>query len=287
MRDALAAEWFKTTHRRMTYILLGALCALMVLFYVILWLRIREGPDPKELDSTLRYLALKEGMSFRNVVPYGLQLERFFVTLLSVIFAATMMGNEYDWRTVGAVLSRGVRRRDFLAAKLIIALAFAVVCVVTAFVVAMIMSAYFSNLYGLPYGDFTLGRIVGVFESLGRTVFVVVPFVLLALLFSTIWRSAGQAVGFALGFFFLEGIFTGLLDNARGLLTHIPDAMLNINAIGVMQANGSYPGAEDRGGPFAGNAGPEPWIGALILTAWMSVFVAATFWRFLKRDVGE
>src|SRR6185369_8720115 len=159
MRDALAAEWFKTTHRRMTYILLLSLWALMVMFYIILWLRIREGPAHRGFDSRAEWLALREGMSFRNVVPYGLQLERFFVTLLSVIFTATMMGNEYDWRTVGSVLGRGVRRRDFLTAKVIVALGFAAVCVVSAFLVAMAMSAYFTNLYGLSYGDFTLGRL--------------------------------------------------------------------------------------------------------------------------------
>jgi ABC-type transport system involved in multi-copper enzyme maturation permease subunit len=151
----------------------------------------------------------------------------------------------------------------------------------------MAMSAYFTNLYGLSYGDFTLGRLAGVLLSLGRTTFVVIPFVFLALFFATIWRSAGQAVGFALGFFFLEGIFTSLLDNARGLLSHVPDAMLNINAMGVMHANGSYPGSQDRGGPFSGPVGPAAWVGAAVLGAWMAAFVVATFWRFLRRDIGE
>src|SRR5512140_3232431 len=234
MRDALRAELFKTVNRRMTYILLGAMAVLMTLFYIILWLRLREGPEVG-VQAQVRYLALREGMSFVNVVPYGLQLERFFLTLVAVIFTATMMGNEYDWRTGGVVMTRGVRRRNFLAAKLVTSGLFLATALCTGFVFALVWSAWFSNLYGLPYGAFGVERFADLFASLGRTWFVVMPFALMALLFSTFWRSAGQAVGFSLGFFFLEGIFTGLLDSAHGFLAHIPEALMNANVSAVMR----------------------------------------------------
>jgi len=287
MANTLRAEWFKVTHRRMTYILLAAIAVLMTLFYVILWLRIREGPEPG-LQGQVRYLALREGMSFTNVVPYGLQLERFFLTLITVIFTATMMGNEYDWRTVGVVMTRGVRRRNFIVAKVVTGAAFLAVALCVGFAVAMALSAWFSNLYNLPYGSFGAQRFLDLALSLGRTWFVVFPFVLMALLFSTFWRSAGQAVGFALGFFFLEGIFTGLLENAHGFLAKIPEALLNVNAIAVMQANGVLNGdSQDRGPFLSGVAGPDAWRAAAILATYIIVFGAVAFWRFERRDISE
>jgi ABC-type transport system involved in multi-copper enzyme maturation permease subunit len=288
MREAIASELFKTLRRRMTYIILGAMAVLVTMFYVILWLRLRQGPDPT-VASQVRYESLRQGMSFENVVSYALELERFFATLLCVVFTATMMGNEYDWRTAGLVLSRGVRRRDFVAAKVLVSLGFIVVMVTFGFLVAMACSAWFTNLYHLSYGTFSVARAWNVVASIGRTSFVIVPLVLMSLLFATIWRSAGQAVGFSLGFFFLESIFTGLLDTASGFLGKIPEALLNVNAAAVMSANGAVQGDTGGGGPLGGGSsgGPSVLRGAAVLSAWLVVFLVVSFWRFERRDVQE
>ena len=286
MVDALRAEWFKVSHRRMTYILLAAAMGLTALFYVILWLRIRDGPDPG-VNGLVRLLALKDGMSFKNVVPYGFALERFFATLVCVIFTGTMMGNEYDWRTVGVVTGRGVKRWHFMLAKVISGFAFTLLTVVLCFVVAMICSAWFSQLYDLPFGSFSAARVFDIFASAVRTWFVILPFVLMSLLFATQWRSAGQAVGASLGFYFIEGIFTSLLNNARGFLAHVPEALFNINGDAVMRANGVL-GRSGEGGPFQiPDSGPPEWRGGLILGVWMAIFLVAAFWRFQRRDIQE
>jgi ABC-type transport system involved in multi-copper enzyme maturation permease subunit len=287
MRKALAAELFKTRNRRMTYVLLLAMAGLTALFYIVLWLRLRDGPSAS-VASQVRYAGLRSGMSFSHVVPYGLQLEHFFATLLCVVFTATMMGNEYDWRTAGLVVSRGVRRRDFLAAKVIVSVGFTVVLVAVGFVVALACSAWFSHLYHLPYGDFSIGRVGNAFASIGRTSFVIVPLVLMALLFATIWRSAGQAVGFSLGFFFMESIFTSLLDTAHGFLEKIPEAMINANAAAVMTANGVSGNEGQGGGPFSGGGASLPmWRGVSVLVLWLVVFLVIAFWRFERRDIQE
>jgi ABC-type transport system involved in multi-copper enzyme maturation permease subunit len=286
--DALRAEFFKVSRRRMTYILFAAATGLVLLFYIILWLRVREGPDRNTIQSQIRWLALRDGLSFRNVVPYGFALERFFATLVCVIFTGTMMGNEYDWRTVGVVTSRGVKRWHFLFAKLVSGIVFTLITVTLCFLVAMAASAWFSHLYGLPYGDFSFTRVVDMFASLGRTSFVIFPFVVMSLLFATQWRSAGQAVGAALGFYFIEGISTSLLTNARGFLTHVPDALFNINGDAIMRGNGVLGRAGDSGGPFAiSDGGPPGWRAFLILSAWLLLFGIAAFLRFQHRDIQE
>jgi ABC-type transport system involved in multi-copper enzyme maturation permease subunit len=287
MREAVASEIFKTLRRRMTYIIILAMAALVTMFYIILWLRLRQGPDPT-VASQVRYESLRQGMSFANVVSYALDLERFFATLLCVVFTATMMGNEYDWRTAGLVLSRGVRRRDFIAAKVVVSLAFVVLMIIVGLLAALACSAWFTHLYHLSYGTFTAARVWNVIASIGRTSFVIVPLVLMSLLFATIWRSAGQAVGFSLGFFFLESIFTGLLETASGWLGKIPEALLNSNATAVMSANGSVQGDAGFGGGAAGaTTGPPVLRGTLVLLAWLLVFLVVSFWRFERRDVQE
>src|SRR6266568_4239451 len=105
MRNALAAELFKARRRRMTYILLGALVGLVALFYFVLWLRVRQGPEPR-LRGLVEYQGLLDSMAFANVEPYGLQYVRTFGTLVAVIFAGMMTGNEYDWGTAALAISR-------------------------------------------------------------------------------------------------------------------------------------------------------------------------------------
>jgi ABC-type transport system involved in multi-copper enzyme maturation permease subunit len=287
MIDALRAEFFKVSRRRMTYILFGAATGLVLLFYIILWLRVRQGPDHNTIRAQVNWLALRDGLAFRNVVPYGFALERFFATLVCVIFTGTMMGNEYDWRTVGVVTSRGVKRWHFLFAKLVSGIVFTVITVTLCFLVAMAASAWFSYLYDLPYGEFSVARIADMFASTGRTSFVIFPFVVMSLLFATQWRSAGQAVGAALGFYFIEGIFTSLLTNARGFLTHIPDALFNINGDAIMRGNGILRAGEG-GGPFAiAEGGPPGWRAFLILSGWLLLLGVAAFLRFQRRDIQE
>jgi len=283
--DALQAEWFKVTRRRMTYICLGVFSALVLLFYVILWLRIREGPGDRASEFAF-WIALRGALSFRNVVPYSLNLERFFATLVCVIFAGTMMGNEYDWRTVGVVTSRGVRRWHFVFAKAVSGVVFTVVCLLLGFLVAMAASAWFTNLYGLNWGAFDAARVADILTGLLRTTFVILPFVFLSLLLSTVWRSAGQAVGAALGIFFMEGIFIALLNAARGWISYLPDFFFSVNVDAVMRGNGTF--SDNGGGPFIlGSGGPPEWRGLLVLAAWISLFVLGAFWRFQRRDIQE
>jgi ABC-type transport system involved in multi-copper enzyme maturation permease subunit len=280
--DALRAEWFKIVRRRMTWISIFVFCALILLFYVILWLRIREGPDLLRRNGFADWLALRVAMSYPSVVPYGLSLERFFATLVCAIFAGTMMGNEYDWRTVTVVTARGVRRSHFFIAKVIASVGFTVVAVLLGFLVASAASAWFTWLYGLPWGEFDA---VDTILSFLRTVFVILPFVFFAMFFATVWKSAGPAVGAALGFFFVEGIFINLLSSARGWLQHVPAFFLNQNIDAVLRANGTL---RDVGGPFLpSSSGPPEWRGFLVLGIWMVATVIWGFWRFTRRDIGD
>jgi ABC-type transport system involved in multi-copper enzyme maturation permease subunit len=285
LRHAIDAEMFKIVRRRMTYILLLALGLLMLISYLLLWWGIRAGPGHRR-NALADWIALKSTMSFARVTPYGLALERFFATIVCVIFAGSMMGNEFDWRTVGLFSARGVRRWHFVAAKAVVSVLFTVAAVTLGFLVAIAASAWFSHLYSLPYGTFDVARLGAAVAGAARTAFVMLPLVLLALLCATLFRSAGQAVGAALGVFFLEGIFTTLLNRTVGWTSHIPEALLNFNGDSVMRANGTF--SAEGAGVFLSGSGDAPvWRAALILLLWSAGFVAFALWRFQRRDIQE
>ena len=286
MLNALRAELFKTVRRRMTYILLLSLSGLITLYYLLLWWQIRHQPTGRR-GAIREFFNLRDGMSFDGAIPYALQLERFFVTLVCIVFVATMLANEYDWRTASVALGRGVKRHHFLAAKAIVGLGFVLLSVTLGFVVALGWSAWFSFLYDLPFGavDWALARTA--LEGVGRLVFAVIPFAALALFLATIFRSAGQAVGVAAGVFFLEALFTGVLTDARGLLSHVPEVLLASNLRAVLAANGAVRESTLAGplGLVVGESTIPIWRAAAVVTAWTAFMVTASFWRFQRRDI--
>jgi ABC-type transport system involved in multi-copper enzyme maturation permease subunit len=282
---ALDAELFKILHRRMTYVLIFAVAALVVLSYVLLWWGVRAGPGHRR-NAYFDWLAMKTTMSFASVIPYGLSLERFFVTIASVIFAGSVMGNEFDWRTVGVFSARGVRRWHFIAAKVIVSAAFTFALVAVGFAVAMAASAWFTHLYHLPYGGFDAPRAGSAIAGVARTTLVLLPLVLLALLAGAALRSAGQAVGAALGVYLAEAVFTALLNRSQGWVSHVPDALINFNGDALMRFNGAF--SSEGTGPFIFGSGDAPaWRAVSVLALWALAFVAFALWRFQARDIQE
>ena len=281
---ALRAELFKTVRRRMTWISLATIVVLVSLVYFGLWLRLREGSGDRP-EAALIWAGIRLGVSFRNTVPYGLAVERFFATIICAVFAGTIMGNEYDWRTIGVAVSRGVRRWHFLAAKVAVAVGFTAAVTLTGLLTAMVASAWLTVAYDLRWATIDAAWGADLVMSFGRTVFAILPFVILALLVGNVWRSGGQAVGASLGVFFGETIFVGLLSLTDGWPTTIAKGLFSENIDAIMGANGTF-GASN--GPFiAATGGPPGWRAAVILASRTVLFAGLAFWRFQRRDIQE
>ncbi|MFN0149010.1 MAG: ABC transporter permease [Dehalococcoidia bacterium] len=284
LADALRAELFKVVRRRMTYICLAAVAILAGLVFLGLWLRLREGPGDRP-EEVVTWIVFRSAVSFTNAVPYGLSVTRFFATLIAVVFAGTIMGNEFDWRTVSVVAGRGVRRWHFIFAKAAVSVGFTFMVLLIGLAACVAASAWLTQVYGLSWGDADAARLGSLLAGLARTSFVILPFVFLAMLFGLLWKSGGQAVGATLGVFFSEQIFNGLLGLASGWPREIPKALFSVNIDAVMRGNGLF---ANGGGPFVlESGGPPAWQGALVLLAWGSAFAALTFWRFQRRDIHE
>lgn len=286
MHSALAAELFKLKKRRMTYILLATLVLLVALFYFLLWLRAQQGPAPRFRGRT-EYLALLDSMAFANVEAYGLQLVRLFGTLVAVIFAAMVAGNEYAWGTVSLVISRGTPRLPFIAAKMVVSVAYVLVVVTIGLLAAALASMLLSHLYDLPFGAIGTDRFRLALLAEGRTVLSMLPFVFLAIVVATVGRSAGLAVGFALGVFFLEGIFTRVFTNTTGWISYIPQVLPNAHINVLMLQNGpqasaalGFLGASDALAP-----GASAMRSAAILCLYATTFAVVAAWQVRRKDL--
>ena len=287
MRNALRAELYKVYRRRMTYILLGAAAALVLLFYIILWLRVREGPRHSDIRSLRRSGSPSAMASPSKRRPLRLGPR----TLLR-----DPRLRHLRWHHHGQRIRLADRRRRHLPRRQTLALPAREVISRSPSRVVVAASASSSPwppalvqpaLRSLLDGAFTFTRIADAFASLAGTSFVILPFVLMSLLFATQWRSAGQAVGASLG------SSSSKASSPASSTTPVASSPTSRTPSSTSTATPSWPPtASSAAAPMAAapfgvpTGGPPEWRAALVLCAWLSLAVAA-FWRFQSRDIQE
>ena len=163
--------------------------------------------------------------------------------ILAVVLVANAIGSEYSWNTMRPYLLCSESRLKMFTAKLIAAAVFIVSGMIIGMLVAILLGALFTALRGYSWGmgigtmSFTGHQLL----NFVRTLYVMLPYILLAFLFTVLGRSTAAGIGFGIGASVLESIITELLMMAHGWLAKIPDYLLrvNINVISALsQSNG-------------------------------------------------
>ena len=94
-------------------------------------------------------------------------------------------------------------------------------------------------------------------------------------------------MGFALGAFFLESIFTRVFANTTGWISYIPQVLPNANVTVLMQQNGSQ--ALVAIGFLSGGdtliAGASVVRSAAILGLYVTLFAVAAAWHLRRNDL--
>jgi len=121
-----------------------------------------------------------------------------------------------------------------------------------------------------------------------RAAFGIVPYGLLAFMLAVVGRSTALGVAGAIGYMFIESIAIAILRNLSGIWNDIPDVLIGTQVSSLIAAN-RFGGVEyisfaPRERPEAADL-PDPWIAALVIAAWCALFLAATFFVFLRRDL--
>ena len=209
----------------------------------------------------------------------------FIGVVLAVVLVANGMGSEYGWNTIRPYLLCSESRSKMFASKLIADAIFVVAGMIIGVITVILLGVLFTAIRGYSWnlGASTLSFTGSQLLDFTRTFYVILPYALLAFLFTVLGRSTAAGIGFGIGASVLETIITGLLSSAHGWLAKIPDYLLSINVSKITSLSGASGGVTVYGGPNT------PMVTSLHsfveIAVYCVVFTAIAYTIFQRRDV--
>ncbi len=202
--------------------------------------------------------------------------------MLVLIMASLAIGVEYSWGTLRGVLTKGIRRWQFLGAKALL-----LVLMVAAGLLILSLTAVVSSLIA---GLLTLHEGGGLADSgewrtaavmFGKMVYALTPYVVLALFLSVLTASSSIGVALSLAYYLAETFLLGTLFESFG---SVSDFLLGPSAIAWMVEPGASIWAVEIL-PVPPSDLPSNLHAFLVLLAYVVVLGGAAFWLFQRRDV--
>jgi ABC-2 type transport system permease protein len=283
----MAVEFFKLRKRMMTWILAMLLVGLVILLYSVFW---SVSGHVTTFGEQNEYTGedLRRALFLQTSVPFSLQVVASFGTVFAMILAAGAVGSEYSWGTVRLMATAASGRVRLIGAKLLVVCGLVAAGALLAVVVGLIYSSIITVTNGgSDFSFVTPGFIRDQVESLGRTLFVMAPYVTLAFAMAAIGRSTLAGVGAGIGFAFVEPLVGGLMRLGGSPWKEIPNYLVNANSQVVLLQN-KLPDVV-RFGPSSQdltqrqlNGTPEA---MLILAIYSLAFVALAFLVYRRRDI--
>ncbi len=288
MIPLMQAEFFKLRKRMMTWVVALILVGLIVLLYSVLWSvsgRVTTFGSEHQFTGE----QLRRALFLSGSVPFSLEIVGTFGVLLAVVLAAGAVGSEYSWGTVRLVATASSGRLRTMGAKLIVVFGLVAAGTVLAIATALIYSSVITFTSGGSDFDFVTGAFIrDQFEALGRTLFVLVPYIGLAFGAAVAGRSTLAGAGAGIGVAFMEPLVGGLMRLGDEPWKTIPNYFINANAQVILLQN-ALPDALPRFGPgeheLTSRAANSPGVAAIVLVAYAAVFLALAFYLYRRRDI--
>ena len=291
MLRLINVEFFKLRKRMLTWVVAGIIVFLIVLLYSIVWsISGRAGSYfDDELRRRVSYEELRRGIFLQAGVPFALQIVATFGSLLAIIFAAGAAGSEYSWGTVRLMATASNGRLRLMTARLFVICALVCLGTLLAVGVALAYSTLLTVYYGGADFDFVTASFLkeqGL--ALGRTLYVMAPYVALGFAAAVVGRSTLAGVGAGIGVAFLEPLISQLMRAGGGRWEHVPNYLISVNRQVLLVQNelpaglpsfGESQRELSRQGALSGEAA------ALILAGYTLAFIAAAFFAYRRRDI--
>jgi ABC-2 type transport system permease protein len=280
MIASFLAELLKLARRPAVWLIVGVWMTLSLLFgYVFPYFSYRGTPSGPSADANLGERVLSEALP-SALVPAAIQGFPLFAGALALLIGVLATGGEYGWDTMKVLLTLGPRRLSVLAGKLLALTVVMLLMVLATFLVDGAASLLVAAITGKPVDWPTVGALL-----------------------------TGVAGGFLVGMWCLAGAFLGILVRGTALgvgiglvwalavenLLRIFGSIVAAVEVAQRLLPGTNAGAlvAALGVPVQGQPGGTPGVtdvvggrsAALVLAAYLAVFVAASAVLISRRDV--
>lgn len=183
--NAYSIEWTKQSRQMFTFV--GP--AFVVLLVLL---------------TPLQYPLHHDAANDYGFIAYALPMSlNFFGFLMLLVYSASLVATELSTGTIRTLLVRPLRRSEFLAAKMLIGMTYALMLSFAASATVWALAFFLGDLNGIEYG----GELIYSNEEMLQTFLIAMLLNLLTqfagvawgLLFSTLTRNAATAIGLAVG----------------------------------------------------------------------------------------
>jgi ABC-type transport system involved in multi-copper enzyme maturation permease subunit len=283
----LSLENTKLTRRAMLWIEVGLL-ALLTVGMVLLIYAAYSGPmqaDPaakQEQDMVAGYItwpdALLQTLSLAGSSGLG--------GLMLIVLVGAVAAQEYTWRTLHVLISRGVPRTTLLAAKFLVLLVPVALFVVVPLLVGAPLTALFTlqirggiDLAQIDFGQLALAGL--------RTMYTLLPYAALTFMLAIVTRSTVAAIGGGLAYaLLLEGLVMQILSLVGGVFGEIwkylpaglSASVLSLNHVTVQSG-------VTVNGERAALQIVDPNLAAAGIALYVLVFFGIALWAFRRQDL--
>jgi ABC-2 type transport system permease protein len=279
------AELFKLRKRTMTRVLLYVLIGIIILLYLLL-LAISNVKIP---NMGPRMGSIPNLLGLPLALPFAMFILSDFGAALAIVLSASVIGNEYNWRTIRTAVVSSESRFKLLIAKLISIVIIILVGMAIGLIAGFIMSLITTAIGGYQYDfSFATGSYIWKqFLQFWRTFFILIPYTLLGFMFAIIGRSAMPGIASGIGIMFLERIIATFMYLAGGWIAEVPNYLLyaNMQAITSLAGLPEFFGAGMGGGGGLNIQSPSITHAYITLAIYSVVFLFVSFYLFRKRDV--
>lgn len=296
LRPLIAAEWLKLRRRPMAWIVLATFLGLLLL-YLATWALVvalhtgaLSGGMNRIMVLTEPQIAeLKRQLSFPGI--FGAVLGQVNSTggICAIILAAGFVGSEYGWGTLRLLLTRVPQRGALLLAKLLTLLLGLLGAIVVALVLGSFAAALCQLILDLP-STMHLRDLLVLPLGVARSLFVILPYVMLTITSAILGRSVLAGVGGGLMFLALD-MSAGSLNTLAGVDPRVQmliNLLLQPNINTLIVLNSQLFGL-DQSVLISGldlSHLPSPLQATLVILVYSGFFYWTAYRLLLRRDVG-
>lgn len=263
MFNLLSSELFRMRKRAQSWMLFGIAMLLTALVYGGFVIAARLNTSAEAADMRLT-------ATFRDYSEFGIGISvGFFAGIMLIIVAAGLMGNEFSWNTLRPLVARSRSRASLLTAKLVALGLYSLLFVLALALVVAGMFLIGSMVVGEPSG-FTFSILGDGLREALIMLFANLPYLALAFMLATVFRSNAAGIAGALGVSFIEQPVFALLGLAS-------DSFQSIEKWGIAYNVNQVSGMSGVADTMARNV--------FFVSGYSLLFIIISYVVFLRRDV--